>query len=299
MSIDGNGSPGRDDNAPAAASDGGDKSAEQAGRQQGGENDPGSQQPAEPRTREQYADATRAAGPPIRRDSSESHTADRDSAGPHDQGKPAEHLAVLPHEREHNGPALAEPLTREEYAGAVRGNGDVNMSPGPLAQTGADNGSAEETTSAAVTHFHSEFKDQPLDIYTDGARWASVDTPNRQETVSEKGDTPGRLPTGQELVDSAGEGSSLLDRLRRGVYEESNDELDVLEKDTNLVHDVFSHPPTSSYESSPTPEPHIYETQHSGIDPGSAVTAVFTLGVVIDRAAHWVMGHYRDQVKGR
>jgi hypothetical protein len=71
-----------------------------------------------------------------------------------------------------------------------------------------------------------------------------VDTPR---AGGEQSEIPYLLPTGEELVDSAGEDSSRLERLRRYVDEESDDEIHVLEKDMNVVHDVFSHPPTSSY----------------------------------------------------
>jgi hypothetical protein len=150
-----------------------------------------------------------------------------------------------------------------------------------------------------VTHFHGEFKGQPLDLYTDGTRWAAADTPDMEETVSEKGDMPDRPPAGEEPADNAGEGSSLLERLRREVYEESDDELDILEKEASLVHDVFSHPPTGSYEGTAPNQPYIHGTQPSGIDAGSVATAVFTLGLVIDRTARWVMQHYENHAKGR
>ena len=99
-------------------------------------------------------------------------------------------------------------------------------------------------------------------------------------------------------MDSASEDSSRLERLRHDIYEESDDEIDILEKDANVVHDVFSHPPTSSYEGTPT-QPHIYGTPHPGIDAGSTVTALFTLGLVIDRAVHWAVGYYDKHAKGR
>jgi hypothetical protein len=110
---------------------------------------------------------------------------------------------------------------------------------------------AASATPTAVTHFQGEFKDQQLALYTDGTRWAAADTPHRQDAVSEKSGIPDRPSTGEELVDSAGEGSSLLERLRRGIYQEGADESDVLEKDANVFHDVFSHPPTSSCERHP------------------------------------------------
>ena len=109
---------------------------------------------------------------------------------------------------------------------------------------------------------------------------------------------PDRRPTGEELVDTADEGSSLLERLRREVYEESDDEIDLLEKDVNLVHDVFSRPPTGSHEGTSPSQSYIHGAQHSGIDAGSVATAVFTLGLVIDRTARWAMQHYENHAKG-
>lgn len=207
--------------------------------------------------------------------------------------------AVMPHDEPGRaGLIVAEPLSREEYADAMRGDGlddgDQEQSADPDAGQDRD----ASATADAVTHFHGEFKGQQLDLYTDGTRWAAAGTPRTQDTVSEKGEIPDRLPTGGELVDSAGEASSLLERLRRGVYEESDNETDVLEKDANIFHDVFSHPPTSSYEGTPA-QPHIYGTQHSGIDAGTAATAIFTFGLVIDRAVHWAVGYYEKHANGR
>jgi hypothetical protein len=108
----------------------------------------------------------------------------------------------------------------------VRGSGHAAGAYSQAADAGhPPDGSAE---APVVTHFHGEFKGRPLDLYTDGTRWAAADTPDTEETVSEKGTMPDRLPTGEELVDNAGEGSSLLERLRREVYEESDDEIDLL-----------------------------------------------------------------------
>jgi hypothetical protein len=184
------------------------------------------------------------------------------------------------------GQRQAETRTREEYADAMRANGHQDA----------------PATTALLTHFRGEFKDRRLDLYTDGARWAAADTSRTQDNgvgeVKIPDVLPNLLPTGEELVDSAGEDSSRLERLRHDIYEESDDEIDVLEKDANLVHDVFSHPPTSSYEGTPT-QPHIYRTPHPGIDGGSTVTALFTLGLVIDRAVHWAVGYYDKHAKGR
>jgi hypothetical protein len=196
------------------------------------------------------------------------------------------------------GPQRAETRSREEYAEAVRGNGHPDGLDAQAADSGTGPARDVKPAGRAVSHFHSEFKDQSLDLYTDGSRWAAADTPRTQDLVSEKADIPDRLPTGEELVDSAGENSSLLERLRRGVYEESEDEADSLDKSANLAHDVFSHPPTSSYEATPSPS-YISAPQHSGIDAGSAVTALFVTGLVIDRAVQWAAGYYDKHVKGQ
>lgn len=193
----------------------------------------------------------------------------------------AEQDAKTPADRhDTGGQRRAETLTREEYAEAMR-----------RSTAGAQD---QGTAAPAVTHFHGEFKGRPLDLYTDGTRWAAADTPRQDETVSGKAELPDQPPAGEDSP----EGGSLLERLRREVYEESEDEIDLLEKDVNLVHDVFARPPTGSYEGTAPDQPVIHGAQHSGIDAGSAATAVFTLGLVIDRAARWVVQHYDNRVKG-
>jgi hypothetical protein len=169
----------------------------------------------------------------------------------------------------------------------------------PPAQGGHEAPVTGDEGRSPVTHFHSEFTGHSLDLYTDGSRWATVDRPRAEDMVSGKADVPDRLPTGEEIVKDAGEGTSLADRLRRELYEASDDEIDLLEKDTNLVHDVFSRPSSSSYESTPANHPYISEAQHSGIDPGSTATALFTLGLVIDRGVRWTMRYYGKGAKRR
>ena len=57
--------------------------------------------------------------------------------------------------------------------------------------------------------------------------------------------------------------------------------------------------PAGSYEGTAPNQPVIHGAQHAGIDAGSAATAVFALGLVIDRAARWLVQHYDNRVKGR
>jgi hypothetical protein len=192
---------------------------------------------------------------------------------------PGEQQKVPGHQR-------AETLTRAEYASIMHGRTEAARAPDV------------RSASTAVTHLHGEFKDQRLDLYTDGTRWASSDSPRREETLARKGDEPDRMPTGQELVDSADNNNlSRVDRIRSKLYEESGDALDALEKNANLGHDIFAAPPTGSYEGTATPQPHIYENHPAGIDAGTAATALFTLGLVIDRAAHSVVEYYKQHRK--
>jgi hypothetical protein len=180
----------------------------------------------------------------------------------------------------------AETRTRAQYADAMRHNGAMARGgPGP---------SGEET----VTHFHGEFKGRPLDLYTDGARWAAADTPRREETAAGKGDIPDLPPTGEEFVDSAGEDSSRLERFRRKLYDQSDDAVDIVDKNATLFHEMFSPPPTGSYEGTPLSQPHISGSPRPGIDAGTMATALFTAGLVIDRAVRWVVGHYEKHGKG-
>jgi hypothetical protein len=291
----------RDEDTPTpATSDNSDRTAERTVDQQADPGNGHAVQRAETRTREEYANAMRGNG----RQSADraetqgtSDSADSDASRPPDRERDGDHAAAPEAGPDRTEPARAETRTREEYAEAMHSNGPLDGDHERAADSGTEPGRDASETAPTVTHFHSEFKDQPLDLYTDGARWAAADTPRTQDTVSEKGEIHDRLPTGEELADSPGESASLMERLRRGVYEESDDETDGLEKGANLVHDVFSHPPTSSYEGTPS-QPHISETPHSGIDVGSAATALFTLGLVIDRAIHWAAGHYDRQVRG-
>ena len=71
-----------------------------------------------------------------------------------------------------------------------------------------------------------------------------------------------------------------------------------LEKNANIGQNIFDRPPTGSYEGTPAPQPHIYETHPAGIDAGTVATAIFTLGLVIDRAARRAVEYYEKHAKG-
>jgi len=206
--------------------------------------------------------------------------------------------------RQHEDRPLAEPRSRQEVAREARAR-PVRPDDGPVpdrrdtvAPAGGRPGDAA-TPGSAVTHFHAEFKSQRLDLYTDGNRWASADSPHSEQTAAKKGDVPVRPPDGRELVDGAADTNpSRADRLRSKLYDQSDGVLDVLEKNANIGQSIFDQPPTGSYEGSPAPQPHIYETHPAGIDAGTVATAIFTLGLVIDRAAHRAVEYYEKRAKG-
>lgn len=205
-----------------------------------------------------------------------------------DEGRTQERSGTESRTREDDTSAAAvmpgdagQPGTRSEIHGdAVEQDKDQPGAPGP------------------VTHFHSEFKGQQMDLYTDGNRWAAAEHPRNEDMASSKPEAQDRPPTGEELVEGAGENSSLLDRLRKETYRESDDAIDSVEKGVNLGHDVFAHPPTSSYEGTPSDQPNISPAQHSGIDAGTAATAIFVLGLAIERGIHSVMRYAKKHTEG-
>jgi hypothetical protein len=72
----------------------------------------------------------------------------------------------------------------------------------------------------------------------------------------------------------------------------------IFSKRTSISFTMSSRPPTGSHEGTPPSQSYIHGAQHSGIDAGSVATAVFTLGLVIDRTARWAMQHYENHAKG-
>jgi hypothetical protein len=238
----------------------------------------GSSELAEPLTRDEYRERIRQ-GPSA---TVESHADHADSA--------ANPGADAGHQDKSYEPSRSEHKTMGD-AGKPASVGDAPDQPNPDGHTGPAHHDGQ------VAHFHSEFKGHSLDLYTDGSRWATVDRPRAEDMVSGKPDVPDNMPTGEELVEDAGEDASRLEKFRTELYRESDDALDSADKGADFVHDVFSHPPSGSYESTPVNHPYIAEASHSGVDPGSMVTALFTLGLVIDRGVRWVNRHHGDRAK--
>jgi len=281
MSIDGTPSPSQD--AGTAAHDG-DRQPEQAAAQQASAADASSRPRSDSPSREEYADAVRESGPPIpqARGGFDDHAA----TGRKDHGaeRPADHEPVELDARQTRRAGMqAEPGERERAEPE-----DASRSPA---------GDRTDAAASAVTHFHGEFKGRPIDHYTDGTRWSAPDQVRGENVVGISPGVPDLPPTGEELVESAGEESPRLERLRREMYRESDDLLDGLEKNANLTSDIFSRPPTSSYQTTPADRPYISEAQHSGIDAGTVATAAFVVGVLIDRGVSSLVQHYKEHAR--
>jgi hypothetical protein len=206
--------------------------------------------------------------------------------------------------KRHEHRPLAEPRSRQEVAQEARTR-PVRPDDGPVPDRrdtvapARDHPGDAARPAPAVAHFHGEFKSHRLDLYTDGNRWAAADSARPEQTTAKKGDAPVRPPAGQELIDGAADNNpSRADRIRSKLYEQSDDALDVLEKNAAIGQSIFDQPPTGSYEGTSAPQPHIYESQPAGIDAGTVATAIFTLGLIIDRAAHRAVEYYEKHAKG-
>ena len=249
--------------APAAAS-GGDRRAEHAATAQAHDAGTRSPQGTETFNRADY-NAARHAEPPIRSHETGTARTPDSPAGPPADGRTAA-----------GNPDLS---TR-----AIEGDS-------PASEHNAD-------VRPSLMHFHTEFKGHSTDLYTDGTRWASGDQPRGQDVSAGRGEIPERLPTGEDLVDTAGEESSVAERFRREIYEEGEDVFDVVENNANDAYDFFSPPPTGSYETTPSAGPYFSAQQHPGVDVGTGATALFALGLTIDRVATWTMRHLEKHREG-
>jgi hypothetical protein len=320
-----------DDTQPAAAER--DQRAERATTARTSDNGASGHPSAETRTRAEYTDAMHAR-PPIRYDQpgpdgdsrkdrrpAEPQTeaaSSRDQAGGRDRDADTDRARQDRDGSSHHEPAAGpgdhprhgepsrqagEGRTQERTGSESRTREEDTAAPGDAGQPGtrgdAINQDADHPGSpGSVTHFHGEFKGQQMDLYTDGNRWAAAERPRNEDMASSKPEVQDPPPTGEELVGGAGEKSSLLDRLRKETYRESGDAMDNIDKGVNLGHDVFAHPPTGSYEGTPRDQPNISPAQHSGIDAGTAATAIFVLGLAIERGIHSVMRYAKNIRKG-
>lgn len=183
---------------------------------------------AETRAREEYSDSIRSQGPPVpdtddsRHDNARAGAGERlpartddggvanDRAESLDKDTYANHIRAGKEDSAPDGSAsdcdrdwaspgttsvadsggsgveVPEPQSHGSYADSVDLYTSAEESASPLApdRPGGPGG---------ITHYHGEFKGQALDLYTDGARWA---TGSREEGVEIVGQQPDRSPDG-------------------------------------------------------------------------------------------------------
>jgi hypothetical protein len=277
--------------------------------------------PAQALNRAEY-NAARHAHPPIQRQADGKAHAPADAPPPaaggnHDRG--TERAASgQPHETAAPGPREGQALNRAEYNAArhahppIRGSDAAggqsrDQASGPPAGPAPEGAAGSRSASSAlesrpdaqpvIAHYHADFKGHRTDLYTDGTRWASGD-PAREHATAGRGELPDDSPTGEDLVDRAGEEGSVAERLRRELYGEGDDVVDVIEHGANRGYDFFAPPPTSSYEAHPAAGPYFSAQQHNGMDVGTGATALFALGLAVDRAAKWTMQHFEKHPEG-
>jgi hypothetical protein len=184
MGIDSTSSPAREDDRLATASgDDSDKRAERAVRTQAGTNDIRSQPRAETLTREQYADARRADGPPISRDDSPEH---RDAPEGEGRGQPERRAGnAADHDR-------AEPRDRETYAADIRADhsagehqepADLRTGASPESSSASGDRRADQASDDRATTWRQA--DEPTTL-------TAVETPAREQYADSvrSGDPP-------------------------------------------------------------------------------------------------------------
>jgi hypothetical protein len=131
-------------------------------------------------------------------------------------------------------------------------------------------------------------------------RWAPGNREEGEEIVGQKPDrSPGDIrdqpPSGDELLETAADDISRADRLRRELYRHSDEAQDAIEKNSNLVHDVFARPPASGHEISPVNTPYVSQPPQYSVDAGAVATAALALGILLDRGVHRLPRHQVDR----
>ncbi len=154
---------------------------------------------------------------------------------------------------------------------------------------------------------HGEFKDRPIDLYTDGTRWAPGDRMPGENVVGQKpdespADTSDLPPSGEQLLDMEDDKLSRFEALRRETEKEEN--LDGLhsevEQDANTIQKWLQDRPPAGRADQPVPaSPQLSPAAHHyEVDAGNVAAMGLMLGVLSVEAIRW--GHRRlDTLRGR
>jgi hypothetical protein len=309
-------------------------------------------QPAEPLSRDEYADAVRENPPEDSQqpdftapEDRETLTAAPDMSGaerasdeigtaetPHERGasetgtpagtqtdeqRPSNDVAneTPPSSEDGTEPALAGAGKRADAPGgteAAQAASEIVAtetadSHGDSPATASPDGEPVLDSQGNVTHYHGEFKGQPVDLYTDGSRWSPGDREPGENVVGEKpdkppGDTSDLPPTGEHLVDMEREKLSRFEGLRRESEKEEN--LDGLHSEVEHDADTIQkwlqgRPPAGHAEQPVLTSPQIGpEVHHYEVEAGSLATMGLMLGVLGVEAVRWA--HRRlETLRGR
>lgn len=302
MSIDRTSSATREDDTPASAtSDDTDTSTEQASDRQTSPDDR-TYQPAETRSREEYADAMRADDGPMPRDSSRDNR-ETPEQEPRDQ----------PERRADQD--RAEPRDRETYADQVRADHGASEQQDQAAEaptlTDADQAGTSDRPpeNELVSSGQRPEADQPGDQIVGGDQAATpaqdqqgasyqpetVTFENKDIEVTHNardgiwveglpGDPPTRI--GDILTSPEESGRSRLENLQKEATKDADDLIDMGGKWTDLIRDTLgTPPPTHSMTNSRLPEITATQPDH-GINAGHGAEAFLTMAIVGAAAVH-------------
>jgi hypothetical protein len=159
-----------------------------------------------------------------------------------------------------------------------------------------DAGALWPASGDSITHYHGEFRNQPVDLYTDGTRWAPGDRVPGENVVGHKpaaspADTSGLPPPGDELPSIEDSKLSRFEAFRRETEKEEN--LDGLhseiENDASTIQKWLQGRPPAGRADQPVPaSPHISPVAgHYEVDAGSVAAMGLMLGVLSAEAVRW------------
>jgi hypothetical protein len=195
---------------------------------------------------------------------------------------------------EHGGHATSPPESpaRTPAAGNAEAGKPDNDDRSAAAQLGSGEHHPDDRN--VITDIPGQFNGYTMSWSTDGTRWTLGDIPRKGDAGhNETEEVPKRPPTGEELVDSADEEASSLEKARRELWEEGDDMVDSVEKNFNDARDIFQRPPTGSITGAPTAGPYFSAQQQSGMDVGTEAAALMVLGLAVERVATLGVKHLR------
>jgi hypothetical protein len=238
---------------------------------------------AEPRSRDDYADAVRAG--PAGHDWSVPPTTPqaRDTGETTAAGEPGREITTP------GTSAAADQQQPAGHPGSVPAERDPELDSGH--ETGPDEHQGGQVTVGdghPVSHYHGEFKGQALDLYTDGTRWAPGERAEGQNVVGEKpdrspGDTSDLPPPGEQLLTMDSDKASRAERMRREGYRQADGVLNVASKWTEIGSELLARQPPAGHAEVST-RPGISAAPREGVNPGDTASALLVFSALAAEA---------------